>query len=75
MMKNFINSEIGQIVISIILGVGLAAIFRKVCNGSNCVVIQGPKRSEIEKYYYKLNDDCYKYSPYPVSCDVKQSQS
>lgn len=73
MIKDFINSNIGQIVISIILGFGLAAVFRKVCTGNNCIVIQGPKRSDIEKFYYKVENECFKYSPYYTSCDGKQS--
>ena len=73
MIKNFINSKNGQIILSIILGLGLAAVFRKVCAGNNCVVIQGPKKSDIEKYYYKMNSDCFKYTPYPAPCDKKIS--
>jgi hypothetical protein len=73
MIKDFLNSNHGQIIISIILGLGLAAIFRKVCTGNSCIVIQGPSKQEIDKYYYKLNDDCYKYTPFTVPCDVKQS--
>lgn len=71
MIKEFMDSKNGQIIISIILGLGLAAVFRRVCTGNNCVVIQGPKRSEIEKYYYKLNGDCFKYTPYTAPCDKK----
>jgi hypothetical protein len=73
MIKDFINNSKGQIAISIILGLGLAALFRKVCEGNNCIVIQGPSKAEIEKYYYKVKDDCYKYTPYNAPCDRKHS--
>ena len=63
------NNKIGQIIISIILGLGLAALFKKVCSGNSCIVIQGPKRSEVEKYYYKFNDECFKYTPYAAPCE------
>lgn len=73
MIGDFLNTNAGQIIISIILGVGLASLFRKVCSGNSCVVIQGPKKSETEKFYYKLNDDCYKYNSYVAPCNGQQS--
>ena len=68
MISGFLDSKAGQIIISVILGFGLATIFRKVCKDSNCVVITGPKVSETTKYYYKLDNECYKYSPYVTPC-------
>ena len=69
MIKDFLNTNTGQIIVSIILGLGLATIFRKVCSGNSCIVVQGPKKSDIDKYYYKVNGDCFKYSPYAAPCD------
>ncbi len=69
MITEFLDSKIGQIVISIILGLGLATIFRKVCTGNSCVVVKSPSSDDINKYYYKINQDCFKYNPVPVPCD------
>ena len=33
MINNFLNSKNGRILISIVWGLGLAALFRKVCKG------------------------------------------
>lgn len=68
MISNFLENKFGQIVISIILGFGLATIFRKMCKDNNCIVIQGPKVSDINKYFYKIDEDCYKYTPYVTPC-------
>lgn len=68
MITEILDSKIGQIVISIILGLGLATIFRKVCTGNSCVVIKSPSSEDINKYYYKINQDCFKYNPVPVPC-------
>ena len=65
------NSETGRIIISIIWGLGLAALFRKVCVGRNCIVIKGPNSKEIKKRIYKYNDKCYKYTPYATKCGKK----
>lgn len=67
-MKKMFESNIGSIIISIILGLGLAAIFRRVCTEGNCIVIQGPDVQEVQKYFYKINDQCYKYSPVFSEC-------
>lgn len=67
--QKLLNSKEGQIGISIILGLGLATMFRQSCKKGSCIVIQGPKLAEIQNTHYRLDDDCYKYSPYIVDCD------
>ena len=67
-LKELLHSDAGGIVISIILGLGLAALFMKACSGPNCVVVKGPDPSEVAKYVYKIRDDCYKYDPYITPC-------
>ena len=69
MITGFLDSKAGQIIISVILGFGLATLFRKACKDNNCVMITGPKISETNKYVYKIDDDCYKYKAYATSCD------
>ena len=34
------ETDSGKIIISIILGLGLASMFRKICNENNCLVIK-----------------------------------
>lgn len=68
MISQILENKIGQIILSVILGLGLAAVFRKVCKGNNCVVIEGPKVSETSKYFYKIDESCYKYTPYVTHC-------
>jgi len=69
MILDLTKTETGRILVSVILGLGLAALFRRVCKGGNCVVIQGPSMEDVQKYSYKIKDDCYKYTPYVVDCD------
>ena len=68
-IKKLLQKDINQIVISIILGLGLAALFRKACSDKKCLIIEGPPLKETEKYYYKINDNCYKYTPVVSECD------
>ena len=41
-LRRLIYSDIGRIIISILLGLGLATLFRKVCNDRNCLVFKAP---------------------------------
>jgi hypothetical protein len=45
---------------SIILGIGLASLFRKVCKDKNCIVLKPPPLDEIQNKYNEIN----KYTNY-----------
>ncbi len=68
-ITEIMNTMYGPIIISSLLGLGLAALFRKVCDGKSCIVIKSPNAEEIEKYYYKIQDDCYQYTAEKVQCN------
>lgn len=69
-IRALFNSPGGSVIISIILGLGLAAVFRRACSGNCCIVIKGPNPDEIAKNYYKVNENCYKYTPVFTECDA-----
>jgi hypothetical protein len=68
MLTDIMKSEMGRILISVILGFGLATMFVKVCKGGGCVVIQGPSIKEINNSIYRIDDVCYKYTPVVTDC-------
>jgi len=68
-ISKVLDSNAGSIFISVLLGLGLAALFRSVCNDGKCIVIQGPSTDEIKRNYYKINDECFKYTPVYTECD------
>lgn len=59
----------GKMFISILLGLGLATLFRKVCKDKNCIVFNGPVISEIDGKVYKVDDKCYTYTSETQTCD------
>jgi len=67
--KRLLNTYIGQTLISILLGLGLATMFREVCEGKNCIIFNGPVISEIDGKTYKYDEFCYKYELASVSCN------
>jgi len=60
-IKSLLNSPMGKIFISILLGLGLATMFRTVCEGKNCIRFVGPVISEVDGKIYKHGEKCYKY--------------
>ena len=62
------HDRFGGILVSVILGLGLAAMFRRVCTGDGCLVVKAPSAKEIDDYVYRIENSCYKYTPNVVPC-------
>jgi hypothetical protein len=71
-IKRLLNSDMGRVFISILLGLGLATLFRKVCKDKNCIKFSGPVIGDIEGKTYKYGDKCYTYTSNPTKCDDKK---
>ncbi len=72
-LKRLVSSDFGVKMLSIILGLGLATLFRKVCKGRNCMVFKGAPMNEVEQNVYKNNNKCYQFVYENVKCDTKKS--
>ena len=68
-VKQLFSTPTGSIIVSIILGLGLAAVFRRACSGNRCIVIRGPNPNDVAQNYYKVNEQCFKYTPVFTECD------
>jgi len=66
-IKQFIGSKPGVTMLSIILGLGLACIFKMSCDSQNCIVFRAPDYSE--KKIIKYNNKCYEPTEHMESCD------
>jgi len=67
-LKEIVNSARGKYVFSILLGLGLATLFRKACNNRNCLVFKPPDMSNIKGKIFGHNNKCYKYEEKTVTC-------
>jgi hypothetical protein len=65
--KKFIGSRSGNVVMSIILGLGLASIFKMSCDHRSCIIYNSPDFSE--KKIMKYNDKCFKPTEQMEKCD------
>jgi len=67
-VRRLLYSKFGKNVISILLGLGLATLFRKVCNERNCMVFKAHELKEIKEKTFKFDGKCYKYEENSTSC-------
>lgn len=68
--QRLLHTETGRTIISIILGLGIASLFRKACKDRSCIAFRAPPLKDLEKDTYKLDDKCYQYTPKTVKCDA-----
>lgn len=68
-IKRLLNTEMGKVLLSMILGLGLATLFRQVCHDKNCITFNGPVISELDGKIYKFGEDCYEYKTKSAKCD------
>jgi hypothetical protein len=54
--------------ISLVLGFGIAAIFRPLCKGPDCVILRGPPVSEIRGAVYQFGTKCVEFVAKTVAC-------
>lgn len=68
---NYLETKLGKIILSIIWGLGLSALFRRACNGRKCIILKGPKPKDLTSNIYQFNNKCYTFKTYNVSCPQK----
>lgn len=74
MIDAVLENRTGQIIISVILGLGFAIIFSRACIGRNCIVRRGPNPAVIDNKIYHFDDNCYTFKPSVVSCNKNEHQ-
>jgi|SaaInl85LU_5_DNA_1037374.scaffolds.fasta_scaffold41192_2 hypothetical protein len=57
----------GQLIVSSIIGLGISLLFHRVCK-DNCTAYYAPYIEEVKDQVFRLEDTCYKYTPYVVQC-------
>lgn len=63
-----LKSYEGKVLMSILLGLGLATLFRKACKGKNCIAFYSPNIKKVENKVFKHGDKCYSYDLETTSC-------
>jgi len=74
-MMRLLHTDNGRYAISFILGLGLASLFRKVCNDRNCLVFKAPPIDKVTKNTYTYSDKCYTFKEKVTQCSNNVEQT
>tara|TARA_Y100000741_G_C18185901_1_gene531361 strand:- start:241 stop:501 length:261 start_codon:yes stop_codon:yes gene_type:complete len=69
-VERLIYTDNGKAFISVILGLGLASLFRSACNMRGCIVFRHADIDDIDGETYKVGNKCYRYDLYQESCSL-----
>ena len=64
----------GKIIMSILLGIGIATLFRSVCDDDSCTEYLAVQPKEIKNKIFKNNGKCYTYNMETTKCDTNNSK-
>ncbi len=65
-IKQMMRSEKGVLLFSIILGLGIAGLFKMSCDSRSCLIYRAPNFKD--KKQIKVNDKCYDISEEIIDC-------
>ena len=68
-LGRLLHTKFCQLLMSVVLGFGLASLFRKVCKERSCYIFKAPDVKDIEGKIYKFDNKCYKFNSKPGKCD------
>lgn len=71
MIWDFLKSKNFNLIFSVLLGLGLAAILRPVCKGDQCLVMKAPPVHEVETTTYQLGSKCFQFKVENRDCPSK----
>jgi hypothetical protein len=67
--KRLLETETGRIIVSIILGLGLATLFRKICTDGDCIDFHGVVIGDFNNRIFRHDEKCYRYVPNAAKCN------
>ena len=68
-LREVIHTPMGKILVSMLLGFGLASLFRRHCDRENCMDFRAPKIEEVEKETFRHDGKCYRFTATSVTCE------
>ena len=67
-LKKYIQSKTGMKLLSIMLGLAIAGVFKYSCDSRSCIVFQGPSFNDDNKVI-KVNGECYEVTEKLIDCE------
>jgi hypothetical protein len=59
--------------ISFMIGFGLAAMFRPMCSGSECLVLHGPPVKDVIDKVYQMGAKCVEFTTEVIDCPADKT--
>ena len=72
-IQRLLYSKFSSIIISFIIGLGLATLFRNECNEGKCYVYYAPNELSNVENIYKYDNKCYKVNSIPMKCNKEKT--
>ena len=73
-VKNLLHTNMGKIILSVLLGLGFATLFRQICNSKDCYKFIGPKHNELRDKIFASDSEktkCYSLVEENITCGSK----
>jgi hypothetical protein len=67
-MFEFLKSKNFHYLFSFLIGFGVVAILRPICDGNECIVEKAPPLSEVNSSTYQLGSKCYQFRSSAIEC-------
>lgn len=61
-------------VLSFLIGFGIAAMFRPMCRGSDCIVLHGPPVRDVIDKVYQMGEKCVEFTTEVMDCPKDSSE-
>lgn len=68
MIWDFLKSKNFNVLFSVLLGLGVAAILRPACKGDQCVVFKAPPIHDMETSTFQVGAKCYQFKVESGAC-------
>ena len=72
--EKLLETPVGRILLSTLLGIGFASIFRTACTDKKCIQFQGPVLKDIDGKIFKHDEKCFIYKPTSTKCNTDAKQ-
>jgi len=67
-LETWVKHKNVHLLISCIIGFGLAAILRPMCKGPDCVILRGPPVSQMREAVFQIGEKCHEFKPKATAC-------
>ena len=71
-IKRLIHGRFSKYVLSLLLGIGLATLFRKACNSRNCLIFKAPPMEKVKSQVFRYNQKCYTFKESAQTCNTNK---